>query len=483
MRNAKTELIVGLFALLAIIALTLVTIKAGRYSLTKKRGYIVYAYFDNAAGLTKRSTIKIAGVDAGSIEKIELEGAKAKVTMRLYPAIQIYSDATIYINTTGMLGDKYLEISPGTKVPFLKDGDHITDVVETANIDELVRNVSDISNQIMELISAMELTDLKASISEPIENLKVITADIKDIVSGNKDKFSRIVIRIDSITANMDNLLKENKGTLTTSAKNIEELSENLKQAAEDLRDILEKAGPEFAAVTEKADSAMDSVNAIANKINQGEGTIGKLVQDEELYESLDRTVKGLEGTLSSIERFRTFVTFRGDYLTRPSKTKGAFYLTLQPRDDKYYTFGIIKDPVGLVETTETTTDGQTVIEEKVEDRFEVTAHFAKRFSNTVLRIGLTENTFGVGADQFLLDNKLKLSLDAWDLNENEVGSEEAHITFTTDYFLFKNLFITGGFDNALNTKRSGAFFGAGVRFEDEDLKYLLGASPNISVD
>lgn len=172
MRSAKTEFIVGLFALLVIVALTLVTIKAGKYSLTKKRGYIVYAYFNNTGGLSKRSTIKIAGVDAGTIELIELEGARAKVTMRLYPAIQTYSDATIYINTTGLLGDKYLEISPGTKEPLLKDGDRITDVVETANIDELVRNVSDISNKIMELISALELTDLRHPYPSRLKTLR-----------------------------------------------------------------------------------------------------------------------------------------------------------------------------------------------------------------------------------------------------------------------------------------------------------------------
>jgi phospholipid/cholesterol/gamma-HCH transport system substrate-binding protein len=483
MSTPKAELAVGLFALLVMAVLSFMTFRVGEFPFMKKKGYDVYAEFLNTAGLDVKTKVRIAGVEAGTVDKIELVGGKARVTLRMKKDVTLYSDAKAHIKSTGLLGEKYLELTPGSKEPTIKDGDHITNIVEAADIAELIRNLSNISHRLMEFMSGFELEDVQEAFAEPLENIRVITRELKDIVTGNKEKFSRIVDRVDSITARIDDFLEKNEGALTKTASNAAELTEDLKLAARDLRDVLKSAAPELTTAAEKASSTMDSINLIANKINQGEGTIGKLVHDDRLYESLDKAARGIGNTLSSLDRFRTFVSFRGDYLTKAGRTKGAFYLTLQPRKDKFYVLGLIRDPVGLVSTTETTTNGVSEVEEKVEDRFEFTAHFAKRFNNTALRIGLTENTFGLGADKFMLDDRLRLSIDAWDFRRAEEGSVDAHVRIGTDYFLFKNLFISGGMDNVLNSQRSGVFVGGGVSFEDEDLKYLLGATPKMPVN
>ena len=92
--------------------------------------------------------------------------------------------------------------------------------------------------------------------------------------------------------------------------------------------------------------------------------------------------------------------------------------------------------------------------------------------------MGLLENTFGVGADYFFNDETGRIKLDAWDFGADEAEADEAHLRVGVDYRIFKHIFISGGIDNLLNSNRRGIYVGGGLKFEDEDLKYLLGILP-----
>ena len=69
-----------------------------------------------------------------------------------------------------------------------------------------------------------------------------------------------------------------------------------------------------------------------------------------------------------------------------------------------------------------------------------------------------------------------------WDLNADEAYSDDAHIRVGIDYKVFKLLFLSAGYDNPLNSQRDGVYIGGGIKFEDEDLKFLLGSTPSISL-
>jgi phospholipid/cholesterol/gamma-HCH transport system substrate-binding protein len=189
----------------------------------------------------------------------------------------------------------------------------------------------------------------------------------------------------------------------------------NLSKSMEELRSTLQESRPHLTSIANKADATMSALSNITSDIEQGKGTIGKLLKDEKLYASVTNAVEGVDKALSSITRFRTFLTFQGDYLIDESNAKGSFLVTLQPRPEKYYIIGVTSDPVGSVEITETTINGTTVKEKKIETKLEFIAQFARRFGNSALRIGLTESTFGLGADYFMYNDKLKFILDAWD--------------------------------------------------------------------
>ncbi len=488
MKGLSTELKVGIFAIVAIAILTFMTFKVGGFDWIRKKGYAVYVYFDNIAGLDEKTKVKVAGVDAGVIEKIELEEGKAKLTLRIDRKVKLYSDASASIKSTGLLGDRYLEIRPGSIQPDLKDGDTIRNVVEIVDLDDMVRNLSNVSANIntlaVSLNEAFGTEEAKRSLREAVLNLREITANLSQAITTNDEKLRTVLDNIENLTASINSLIEKNREPLTTTLADIRdfsstlrsegpELIKNLNAATKELKDMLEENRPAIK-------STAESLSNIATKIERGEGTLGKLVKDERLYESINKAAEGVEKTISAVERFRTFITFQTEYLTKPQEGKGYFYVTLQPRPDKYYILGVVGDPVGSVETTTTIRNGTTVKEEEIKKRIEFTAQFAKRFKDVALRVGLTENTFGIGGDYFFHNDRGRITADVWDFSNDEEGAENPHVKAGIDYFLFKHIFLSAGIDNIFNKKWRGGYAGIGLRFEDEDFKYLFGTVPRI---
>jgi phospholipid/cholesterol/gamma-HCH transport system substrate-binding protein len=493
MRSLSTELKVGFFALFVIAILGFMTFKISGIGWMKKEGYFIHVYFKNIAGLDEKTKVKIAGVNAGVIEKIQLSEGRAKLTVRMSKDIILYEDASASIKASGLLGDKYLDIKPGFQKPVVKNGDTIKNVVEIVDLDDLTRNLTAVSENINTLAKSFNESfsteDSKYALKESLMNIRDITVSLKDAISVNDKKLRDTLDNINSLTASINDLIQKNKDTVSTAASNIKDFSASLKQDGPQLIAKLNKAADELKAMVEEnrpaIKSATESINSIANKIDRGEGSLGKLVKDDSLYKSVNKAAEGIEKTVSAVERFRTFITFQGDYLSDTSEGKGYFYLTLQPKPDKYYILGVVGDPLGKTTTTETKTitNGVEVREKEYETkkRIEFTAQYAQRFSDLALRIGLTENTFGAGADYFFNNDKGKITADIWDISNDEEDSKSPHVRAGVDYFIFKNVFISAGVDNIFNDKWRSVYAGGGVKFEDEDLKYLFGTLPRIS--
>ena len=312
---------------------------------------------------------------------------------------------------------------------------------------------------------------------------------MRQIISVNDHKLRSVLDNINNLTDSISSLIEKNREPLTSTVANMKDFTGALKENGPDIVENLKKATAELRAMVEEnrpaIKSAVASMGNISKQIDNGEGSLGKLVKDDRLYESLNKAAEGVKKTISAVDRFRTFITFQGEYLTKPKESKGAFYVTLQPRPDKYYILGVVSDPIGSVKTTETVTTppGSVIREEKIKKRMEFTAQFAKRFGDVAVRAGLTENTFGIGGDYFFNDNGGRITADIWDFSNDEKSSKNPHVKVGVEHFVFKNIFMSAGADNILNKKWRGGYVGMGVRFEDEDFKYLFGTLPKISTN
>jgi phospholipid/cholesterol/gamma-HCH transport system substrate-binding protein len=123
--SRTTQLIVGIFALIGIAALGYLSTRLGRIELFPTPGYALYANFDNISGLKTGDRVEIAGVQVGKVVAISLDHERARVAMRINDGIQVDNEAIAAIKTSGIIGDKYVSISPGPGDHFLTDGGRI----------------------------------------------------------------------------------------------------------------------------------------------------------------------------------------------------------------------------------------------------------------------------------------------------------------------------------------------------------------------
>ena len=478
MKAASPELKVGLFVIIVLIVLSFMTFKVGGLDWFTREGYVLHVTFSDITGLNKKTKVKIAGVDAGVIEDIKLEGSVAKISLRMFPDVVIYSDTEASIKSAGLLGDKYLAIQPGSRVPRLQDGDTITNVREVLSIDDVVRKLATISDSINELTSGLNdiigTEETRESLRTSIKNLKTVTESLNTFITGNDTRLRESLDNINQLAMSLQNVVDENAEPLKTTLANMKDFSTTLKE--------------DTPVLVQNIKESTESLKEITTKIEKGEGTLGKLVQDDTLYTSVSEAAEGINKTISAVDRFRFFLTFQGDYLTDSGDAKGYFYVTLQPKPDKYYILGVVSDPVARLTTDKVTTatvNGvtTTIEEEEFERRIEFTALYVRRFEDTALKFGIIENSFGLGVDHFLLDDKLKLTADIWDFAGDEEDADSAHAKVGLEYYFYKKMFLSAGYDNPFNSDRDGAYVGGGLRFEDDDFKYLFTRLPRISTN
>jgi phospholipid/cholesterol/gamma-HCH transport system substrate-binding protein len=120
-----TQLIVGIFAILGIIALAVLSISLGKISIFPPPGYTLYASFDNISGLKVGDQIQLAGVQVGKVVNIGIKEYRALVTLRINQGVKIDDEAIAAVKTSGIIGDKYVSIQLGPGDRTLSDGDTI----------------------------------------------------------------------------------------------------------------------------------------------------------------------------------------------------------------------------------------------------------------------------------------------------------------------------------------------------------------------
>jgi phospholipid/cholesterol/gamma-HCH transport system substrate-binding protein len=284
-------------------------------------------------------------------------------------------------------------------------------------------------------------------------DLRQTTANIKDFSFTLQNDGSEVVLRLNELVASLNGVVGENRDNLKVTMENIKEASKS-------------------------AELALASIDTAMRKIDRGEGTIGKLVNDEGMYNNIDSAAKGISDYTSRVERLKTTIGFRSEYMF--PKFKNYFTLELKPRLDQYYLIELVSDPFGKYTRTETTSTppGNTVVTETYEDKLKFSVEFAKRYGDFAFRMGLIESTGGVGGDYYAFDDRFKFSLDAWNSNSKELHNDRSHMKATANMQLNKVLFLNAGYDNILNVYQRAAFIGAGIRFTDDDLKYFMGSVP-----
>lgn len=471
---------VGIFFLMVLILAALLIWRIEDIRIGKAVQKISIAFRD-VAGLDAKSTVRLAGVRVGKVKKMRLdEKGTAIVELEIDKDVDLRQGASASIASLGLLGEKYVELVPGpVGAPPLPEGTRLVGDVPVT-FDQITRLARDIELQIRDISTNLNKS-LGGALGEErlrtiVDNVRTISEELKVIVASNRASVTETITNFKEFSAMMTKLVERVDALVAANEGNVTQGIANIK------------------VISGKLETTADNLNQITTRIKEGEGTVGKLVQSEETHKNLNDAlaavkegVSGLNKALGSITRTHIDLGVRSEYLSRHSKGKAYFTLDIEPPGNpRFYRVELSSQPFGrrLNSTTiERTTfpDGHTEVKtietEERKDDFSLSALFGYRWKDFALRAGLMESKGGAGLDYMLLKNRLRFSADIWDFNRSDFS---AHAKVTSRYYFSPSVFVIGGWDDFLNhdRKADSLFLGAGVRWTDDDIKYLLGTVP-----
>ncbi|MCX6966589.1 MAG: outer membrane lipid asymmetry maintenance protein MlaD [Verrucomicrobia bacterium] len=138
MKKQRFEFFVGLFMAAGLLCLAFLSIRIARNELFAANGYEVEAVFTNCNGLRSGSAIMIAGVEIGRVKQITLQDYEARVIFKLQPDVVLQKDAIASIRTKGLIGEKYIEITPGAADQVIAHGGRLNGTEPAMDLEGLI---------------------------------------------------------------------------------------------------------------------------------------------------------------------------------------------------------------------------------------------------------------------------------------------------------------------------------------------------------
>jgi phospholipid/cholesterol/gamma-HCH transport system substrate-binding protein len=495
-----------------------------------KDNYTLYAKFRDASGLPKGTKVVIAGLPKGEVIGLEIEGRYAKVTFKIDNEITVWTSAVIVKKARSLLGDNYLEIDPGEEIKQAPDGRHqsftklgpgcatygdsdrrksdpcrqIPNVIEATTPDQLLHRIEQtLPNVDRVLESVRDLSeDVRRIVNGPLQS---VATRVDGLVQREAGTVSNIIERADRSMAKIEQITNDLRAITKGADPKIDRILNNLDSASTEAKDLvatakseLTQTGDALRAKLDKLDGVIDNTQSITRKIDDDKGTLGRLVNDPKIADNVEQITDDAKGFLGTLFGLKAYVGLRSEYNVFAELARHYITVELHTRPDKFYLVEVEKGPRGAYPDVTLTFDptvdpNHWVRKTVIEDKIRFTFQFAKRFSWLTLRYGIKESTGGIGADTDLswFNREIRFSLDAFDASFDNYP----RIKLTAAFEVFRHIYVLGGVDELLNKPQTlpivggdsavptqfgtftygrDYFFGAMLRFNDEDLAALL---------
>ena len=483
---------VGIFMTVALVLLAWLILRIEDWNPFADAGRRIDAVFDSVVGLDDKAAVRVAGVRVGRVDGVRLDadGRRARVTLLVDADLPLTAGASASIANQGLLGDKFVELDPGPAgAPPLPDG-AVLPGRTPLSFDDAMAKIDEIGTSLQNVLGGVSgegggFGDLVTSLQATADELRAVIAENRDSFGGtmrNFERFSatlaedlpRLTAQIERVLGRVDAVVAENRDNLKDGIANIKELTSSVQRS-------------------------VDNLNTITDRLARGEGTIGKLLTSDEAHDelldalaSVESGVATLSDTLGRAQKLEVELGLGATYLSETEESRSAFRADFLPQGEdskRFYRFDLVSDPYGRVQekstvetvtlpdgTVETTTTTRLTRDER---RNEYSALFGFPFAarRGRLWLGLLENSGGGQVEYSLIPNRLWLSFEAYDFSREL--DLDPHLRLSTLWYPWRNLFVEAGYDDPLVDELRSPFVGFGLRWSDDDIKYLLGSVPD----
>ncbi len=488
---ATTELKVGAFVL----ASTVLVI--GGYfwavdGLLKpgETAYNVRLTVPNADGVYAGTAVRIAGVGIGSIDTITLEGDQARIDLKILSQYPLPTDSYAELGSSGLLGDRYVRVTLGEESATIPDGGVIAYGEEPGNIDNITRQVEAISEDVKEITGVLreEVTNQenRDHVNATIANIDALSAELRLMAEQNRQDVAAIVDSVRRLSTNLEGITSE-------TGRDVDEELDKIKDATDSLQRTL------------------DDVESITGKVDDGQGTIGALVNDRETVDALNETIDNANSVIESFSGLHAEVYYTGRYYfgSEPADTETFFYgnplsgsaantigLELHPQEDFWWVFEINDYPQGLISAQEKyyPETGYHYVEWTRELNYRFTFQMAKRWRGLGFRLGIKEGGGGLGMTVYAARSRLMLNADVFDFTfgsypaltsvtgqQSPYGGSMPNVRLGARYEPIPHLYFEVGTEQLVLGLQNGfatGYGGVGFHFTDDDIKLLMATLP-----
>jgi phospholipid/cholesterol/gamma-HCH transport system substrate-binding protein len=470
-----------------------------------------YAYFSDVTGLAVQSRVQMSGIPVGRVETIKLEpDGRARVEFNVRADIDLYegreardedgdiywkNGATVAKKSASFIGDYFVEVTPGQEGRVLEDGDEIKNVIEAVDVESVMERMEDIAKNVEEVTDSLAAVfggrEGRENVQALLNDLNQILDTLNSFVGENSQKLDRILTNVETISEETQMLTETGgesvRAILRDSEAIVQEVRYIIGQSSSDLQSGLGTLKGTLSRLQSTLDSlnySLQNIQDITDKVNEGEGTLGELVNNPAIAQRTEQILEDAGEFIGQVTDLKTIIDLRSEYHLNNEQLKNVLGLRLQPSPEKYYLIELIDDFRGSTEVIQTTTQTNeagedtlyTTTEVETTDAFKFSVEFARTFFlspwlGITGRFGLIESSGGIGMNLILLQNRsLEVNADLFDFGEDV--NPRLRTFATWNFFSFA--YIAGGLDDIMNPRRRDYFIGAGIRFDDEDLKAIL---------
>ncbi len=415
----KPETKLGIFTVLGLIVLGMSLYFLGGFSIT--RSYDLNVEFADVSGLPVKAAVKLAGVEVGKVKDIKIEDQKVIVVAAIHEDVPIYKGAKFAVVMTGIIGTKYIKVTQGDEsLGLLKEGAYVRGVDEKPMDEQIAETMA----------SVKDLVD-------SIHNQGQFGAQLNDAMRD-----------IRQLSANVNQLVATMRPYVTTSMKNLED-------------------------ITNKLNNVMDSIT------NQ-DGVLGTLIKDTEMKDQVKQSVGELKQTMTEVKtfvgkmsRFRVYWDYDFFYATGPGVATSDLALEIFPSSGyTYYRAGI----ANIGNEDDTLGDGDYVERNKLDLRFGLYNKWAN------LSAGMIRGAGGVALEvkpfynhEFLQRFTAGVEFTDWGRDRTINGRlfNKPNLSYGVDYRVSKYFSVGAWMRDVMETNYFNVK--ANISFNDQDISSFFG--------
>ena len=475
--SSKTRWKTGIFTVAGLLFMGGLTVYVNNKPFWWRACEPVQITVEDATGLKIKSPVKSLGLDIGYVSDIGLVSSGVKIRICVTAPVEVMPETKAYVRAEGFLGDRFLELKPVKYTGSHRMGEDKVDSIKTTVTPSSTEDAH--SSRFKHLV---------------IDLFGVASAQAADAEAADKNPAKTVPVGAGA--ADMQQVMSEMK-SLTTSLKesiNPEEIRGTIRQLNKTLEDASRALSPQGGLTQTaqrsliKLEDAIEQLRDQITRVNQGQGSVGMVLNDPVYAEELKKALANMNRLLNKAGEMRLTVQLGIMQLTAYQATRAAFEVTIWPRPDRFYRIGLGSDPRGKISQVSTTTEyggltnGPIRTTQIDQGGYVFTAMIGKHLNRrTDIGVGIL---YGDGAASLNVNlgpvedmEKFQIKGDLY-FRARTSGGQWTALPDGRIYLIYQPysiFFLSGGVEGFRKVGDSTSlFYGGGIRFEDEDIRLLL---------